>query len=127
MAKGPNFKGNLESIRDNLSVPILQRHAPVTLEPRGEYIVIRMVAADRTEAGLVRPDSADEYKKAIVIACGPGKTLDDGTLKRMHTRVGDRVLLLPGAARGNDITGEVLYMARDEDVIATIVETSAIA
>lgn len=93
------------------------------LEPLGDCIVFKAVDADRTAAGLYVPDKAETMKKAIVVAVGPGKQLDDGTRRPMHVRVGDHILLwidapTPGGATH---TGETLYMCREEHVATRVV------
>lgn len=101
---------------------MIVRTSNKVIEPLNDMILIRPTAADRTAAGLVMPDNVETQKKAIVAAVGPGKLLEDGTRRAPQIAVGDRVVLRPGTAHGVDVTGEVLYLCREEDVIARVVE-----
>jgi chaperonin GroES len=97
------------------------------IDPMGDCIVFRPVPADRTEAGLYIPDKGREAEtrlRAIVVAVGPGKRREDGSFRRMTVKVGDRLLLWPTAPTpgGTDETGERLYLCREDEVAARIVE-----
>lgn len=90
------------------------------LEPTGDIIVIRATEADRTDGGLVVPDTVDSQRKMLVIAAGPGKRLADGSRAPLNSKVGDWVVVKPHGAVGIDITGEKLWIAHDEDVVAIV-------
>lgn len=91
------------------------------LAPRDEWIVIRATDPDVTDGGLVIPGTSEAYKKMLVVAVGPGKLLEDGTRRPMTVRLNDWVVVRQGCAFGNDITGEVVFLAREDDVICTVV------
>ena len=52
------------------------------LKPLGDRVVVKPVEAESVSAGgIFLPDSAKERpQQAIVIAVGPGKTLDNGSI-----------------------------------------------
>ena len=75
----------------------------------------------RSPGGIVIPDSAAEKPiRGKVIAVGKGKILENGTVRPLDVKVGDRVLF--GKYSGTEVKvdgGEYLVM-REEDVMAVI-------
>ena len=94
----------------------------MALKPLGDRIVVKQVEAqERTKSGLVLPDSAKEKpQEAKVIAVGTGRLLDDGTVKTLEVKTGDRVLY--GKYSGTEISleGTDYLILREEDVLAIV-------
>ena len=92
------------------------------LKPLGDRIVVRQLdAQEKTKSGLVLPDSAKEKpQEAKVIAVGTGRLLDDGSVKALEVKTGDRVLY--GKYSGSEVTveGEEYLILREEDVLAIV-------
>jgi chaperonin GroES len=92
------------------------------IRPLYDRIVIkRKPEEERTAGGLYIPESAKERPvEAEVIAVGNGKLLEDGTLRPLSLKAGDKVLF--GKYSGSDIKlddQEYLIM-REDDVLAVI-------
>ena len=66
----------------------------MALKPLGDRIVVRpLEAQEKTKSGLVLPDSAKEKpQEGKVLSVGTGKLLDDGVVKSLEIKNGDRVL-----------------------------------
>jgi len=64
------------------------------LEPFSDIIVVQPLDPDRTtRGGLYLPDTAMPQKlRGRVVAVGPGRLRDDGSLVPMDVKVGDLVL-----------------------------------
>ena len=94
----------------------------MALKPLGDRLVVRAVEAqEKTKSGLVLPDSAKEKpQEAKVIAVGTGRLMDDGSVKSLEVKSGDRVLY--GKYSGTEVTiGEEDYLIlREEDVLAIV-------
>ena len=94
----------------------------MTLKPLGDRIVTKPIEAqERTKSGLVLPDSAKEKpQEAKVIGVGPGRLLDDGSMKSLEVKNGDRVLY--GKYSGTEVSleGEDFLILRVEDVLAIV-------
>ena len=94
----------------------------MALKPLGDRIVARQLdAQEKTKSGLVLPDSAKEKpQEAKVIAVGTGRLLDDGTVKALEIKNGDRVLY--GKYSGTEVSfqGEDYLILREEDVLAIV-------
>ena len=94
----------------------------MALKPLGDRIVAKTIEAqERTKSGLVLPDTAKEKpQEAKVIAVGTGKLLDDGKVKSLEVKVGDRILY--GKYSGTEISleGSDYLILREEDVLAIV-------
>ena len=94
----------------------------MALKPLGDRIVVkRLEAQDKTKSGLVLPDSAKEKpQEGKVIAVGTGRRLEDGSVKALEVKSGDRVLY--GKYSGAEIAleGEEYLILREEDVLAVV-------
>ena len=94
----------------------------MALKPLGDRIVVKTIEAkDRTKSGLVLPDTAKEKpQEGKVIAIGSGRLLDDGSIKTLEIKNGDRVLY--GKYSGTEISlqGDEYLILREEDVLAVV-------
>ena len=94
----------------------------MALHPLGDRIVVKTLEAEeRTKGGLVLPDTAKERpQEGKVIAVGKGKLLDDGSVKTLEVKSGDKVLY--GKYSGTEISleGEDYLILREEDVLAIV-------
>ena len=94
----------------------------MALKPLGDRIVVRQLdPQDKTKSGLVVPDTAKEKpQEAKVIAVGTGRLLDDGAVKPLEIRNGDRVLYGKYSGTEVSIQGEDYLILREEDVLAIV-------
>lgn len=84
-------------------------------------LVKRVTTENKSAGGLIIPDTAKEKpQEAEVIAVGSGRVLDDGKVRPMTLKVGDRVLF--GKYTGDEIKldGEEHIILREEDVLAVL-------
>ena len=94
----------------------------MNLKPLSDRVVIKAHAAQETTAsGIILPDTAKEKpQEGEVLAAGPGKTSDSGTINKMSLKKGDKVLY--GKYSGTEINfeGEELLIMRESDILAII-------
>ena len=94
----------------------------MALKPLGDRIVVRALEAqEKTKSGIIVPDSAKEKpQEGKVVAIGKGRLLDNGTVKALEIKSGDRVLY--GKYSGSEVTvGDEEYLIlREEDVLAIV-------
>ena len=90
--------------------------------PLYDRILVKRIDADeKTSSGLIIPDSAKEKPlEAEVVAVGSGRILDDGTVRAVTVKPGDRVLF--GKYTGDEIKldGVEHIILREEDVLAIL-------
>jgi chaperonin GroES len=94
------------------------------IKPLGNRILIKRSEAKVTKGGIILPDTAKEKpKQGEVVAVGPGKVDDEGTLKPLDVKVGDQVLFSAYAGtevKTEQVDAEYLIMAED-DILGVLV------
>lgn len=85
------------------------------IRPLGNRVLIQRAKAQTTKGGILLPDAAQEKpKEGVILAVGPGKMEEDGTLTVLSVKVGDRVLF--GSYAGTEVNSdeELLLITEDE-------------
>ena len=94
----------------------------MNIRPLHDRVVIKRMEEERTSpGGIVIPDSATEKPiKGEVLAVGNGKITDNGEVRALDVKVGDKVLF--GKYSGTEIKmgGEELVVMREDDIMAVI-------
>ena len=92
------------------------------IRPLHDRVIVKRVEEERTSAGgIVLPDSATEKpSEGEILAVGNGKQLDNGDVRALEVKVGDKVLF--GKYSGNEvkIDGEDLIVMREEDIMGIL-------
>jgi chaperonin GroES len=84
-------------------------------------VVARLAAEEKTKGGIIIPDTAKEKPvEGKVIAVGKGKVGDDGKIRALDVKVGDRILFSKYSGSDIKISGEEHLIMREEDVLAVI-------
>ena len=94
----------------------------MALKPLGDRIVVKAQdAQDKTKSGLVLPESAKEKpQEGKVVAVGSGRLLDDGTVKKLEVKSGDKVLYGKYSGTEVRVQDEDYLILREEDVLAIV-------
>ena len=94
----------------------------MTIRPLHDRILAKRVQEEeKTAGGLFIPDSAKEKPlEAKVIAVGNGKIGDDGKVRPLDVKAGDKVLI--GKYSGSEVKldGEDHIILREDDILAVI-------
>ncbi len=92
------------------------------VKPLADRIVVRTLdPEEKTKSGLVLPDTAKEKpQEGKVLSVGSGRLLEDGTVKKLEVRAGDRVLYGKYAGTEVHINGEDYLILREDDVLAVV-------
>ena len=94
----------------------------MTIRPLHDRILAKRVTEDsKTAGGLFIPDTAKEKPlEALVIAVGNGKIMEDGTVRKLDVKAGDKVLI--GKYSGSDVklNGDEHIILREDDVLAVL-------
>lgn len=91
------------------------------IHPLRDRIVVRRQEERKSAGGIVIPDTATEKPvTGIVIAVGPGKTLDNGSILEPSLKVNDKVLFGKYAGTEVEHEGEKYIVMREDDVMAKI-------
>ncbi len=92
------------------------------LRPLHDRVIIKRLEAETKAAGgIVIPDTAAEKPiKGEVIAVGTGKILEDGKVRPLAVKAGDKVLFGKYSGTEVKVEGEELLVMREEDLMAII-------
>ncbi len=92
------------------------------LRPLHDRVIVKRLDAETKSAGgIVIPDTATEKpSKGKVIAVGTGKIQEDGKVRPMAVKAGDKVLFGKYSGTEVKVDGEDLLVMREEDLMAII-------
>ena len=105
------------------STPLPRRkNNTMKIRPLQDRIVIKRLEGESvTKGGIIIPDSAKEKPvEATVIAVGSGKVLEDGTVRKLDVKEGDRVLFGKYSGSEVKIDGEEHLILREDDILGVI-------
>ena len=94
----------------------------MTFRPLHERILVRRIEAEeKTAGGIIIPDTAKEKpQEGEVVAAGPGARDDNGRLRPLDVKVGDRVLFGKWSGTEIKLNGEDLLIMQESDVMGVI-------
>ncbi|MEY2342037.1 co-chaperone GroES [Acidithiobacillus sp. IBUN Pt1247-S3] len=92
------------------------------LRPLHDRVVIRRLEEEqKTAGGIIIPDTAKEKPvQGEVVAVGNGKILEDGKVRGLDVKKGDRVLFAKYAGTEIKVEGEELLVMREDDIMAVV-------
>ena len=84
-------------------------------------LVKRLEEQTKTAGGLYIPDSAKEKPlEALVVAVGNGKVQEDGSLRKLEVKAGDKILFSKYSGSDIKIDGAEHLILREDDVLAVL-------
>jgi chaperonin GroES len=92
------------------------------IRPLHDRVIIKRIEEEETtKGGIIIPDSAKEKpSEGKVVAVGKGKALDNGEIKALDVKKGDKVLFGKYAGTEIKIEGEERLIMREDDIIAIV-------
>jgi chaperonin GroES len=92
------------------------------IRPLHDRVIVKRLEEERVSAGgIVIPDSAAEKPvQGKIVAVGKGKILEDGTVRALDVKVGDKILFGKYSGTEVKVDGDDLVVMREEDVMAII-------
>ena len=91
-------------------------------QPLHDRVLLRRVGEEEKSAGgIIIPDTAQEKpSEGIVVSVGSGVRADDGSIRELDVKAGDRVLF--GKFGGTDVKvdGEDLLILRESDILGVV-------
>jgi len=92
------------------------------IRPLHDRLVVRRLEEEHTTpGGIVLPDSAAEKpSQGEVLAVGPGKILDNGDVRPLDVKVGDKVVFGQYSGSTVKIDGEELLIMSESEVFGVL-------
>ncbi|HEV2609496.1 co-chaperone GroES [Noviherbaspirillum sp.] len=94
----------------------------MNLRPLHDRVIVKRLDQEtKTASGIVLPEAAAEKPdQGEVLAVGNGKILEDGKVRALDVKVGDRVLFGKYSGQSVKVSGEELLVMREEDIMAIV-------
>ena len=94
----------------------------MNMKPLYDRVVVKPIDAEETSVGgIIIPDAAKEKPtKGEVIAVGPGKTLDNGQVRAMTVKVGDKVIYGQYSGSAYKADGVEYKIVKEDDILAVL-------
>jgi len=92
------------------------------IRPLHDRVVVKRIEEERkTAGGIVIPDNAAEKPdQGEVIAVGTGKILEDGKIRPLDVKVGDRVLFGKYSGSAVKMEGTEYLVMREDDIMGVV-------
>jgi chaperonin GroES len=92
------------------------------LRPLYDRILVKRIEEQqKTAGGLFIPDTAKEKPmEAMVVAVGNGKVQEDGSLRKLEVKAGDKVLFSKYSGNEIKIDGTDHLILREDDILAVL-------
>ncbi|GGB67962.1 MULTISPECIES: co-chaperone GroES [Glycocaulis] len=94
----------------------------MTFRPLHDRVLVKRVEEEsKTKGGIIIPDTAKEKpQEGEVIAAGSGTIKDDGTVRPLDVKAGDRILF--GKWSGTEVTvdGQELLIMKESDILGIV-------
>jgi chaperonin GroES len=84
-------------------------------------LVRRIEAEEKTAGGIIIPDTAKEKpQEGEVVAVGTGSKAEDGKVKPLDVKSGDRILFGKWSGTEVKVDGEELLIMKESDILGVI-------
>ena len=92
------------------------------IRPLHDRVIIKRTEEERTSpGGIVIPDTAAEKPiRGKVIAVGKGRILENGEVRALDLKAGDKVLFGKYSGTEVKVDGEDLLVMKEDDIMAVI-------
>ena len=90
--------------------------------PLHDRVLVRRVAAEeKTAGGIIIPDTAKEKpQEGEVIAVGSGTLNENGELRALNVKAGDRILFGKWSGTEVKLNGEELLIMKESDIMGIL-------
>jgi chaperonin GroES len=94
----------------------------MNIRPLHDRVIVKRLEEElKTASGIIIPDSAAEKPdQGEIISVGKGKVGDDGKIRALDVKVGDKVLFGKYSGQAVKIKGEEILVMREEDIMGIV-------
>ena len=93
----------------------------IKIRPLHDRVLVRRdEAEEKTAGGIVLPGAKEKPEMGKILAVGKGKILENGQVRALDVKVGDKVLFGKYSGTEVKIDGETLLMMREEDLMGVV-------
>ena len=94
----------------------------MAIKPLRDYVLIKQIESEeKTKSGIYLPDTAKEKpQEGEVVAAGKGRILEDGTIKPLEIKEGDKILFAKYSGAKIRYKDEDFLIIKEDDILAII-------
>ncbi len=94
----------------------------MAIRPLHDRVLVKRVKEEeKTKGGIIIPDTAKEKPvEGKVVAVGNGKVADDGSIRKLEVKPGDRVLFGKYSGQEIKVDGEEMVILREDDIVGIV-------
>ena len=94
----------------------------MNIRPLHDRVIVKRIENEnKTKGGLFIPDTAKEKPiEGTVLAVGNGRILDDGSVRKLEVKAGDRVLFGKYSGTEVKLEGEEHLILREDDILGVV-------
>jgi chaperonin GroES len=94
----------------------------MNFRPLHDRVVVRRIdAEEKTKGGIIIPDTAKEKpQEGEVIAVGPGARDENGVLRALDVKAGDRILFGKWSGTEVRLDGQDLLIMKESDIMGVV-------
>jgi len=92
------------------------------IRPLHDRVIVKRLEEElKTASGIIIPDSAAEKpEQGVIISVGKGKVGDDGKIRSLDVKIGDKVLFGKYSGQAVKVEGEEFLVMREEDIMGIV-------
>jgi chaperonin GroES len=107
---------------NSITTQFVLKELPMKIRPLHDRVIVKRLEEERTSpGGILIPDTAAEKPvQGKIVAVGKGKILEDGQVRALDVKIGDKILFGKYSGTEVKVDGEDLVVMREEDVMAVI-------
>jgi chaperonin GroES len=105
----------------DLNQKTLRRYTMQVRPLHDRVLVKRFVEEEKSKGGIIIPDTAKEKPiQGEIIAVGTGRVAEDGKVRPLEVKKGDKILFGKYSGTEIKIEGDEFLMMREEDILGII-------
>jgi chaperonin GroES len=92
------------------------------IRPLHDRVIVKRIEEERKSAGgiFIPENAAEKPDQGEVVAIGTGKVMEDGKIRPLAVKVGDRVLFGKYSGTTVKMDGNELLVMREEDIMGVV-------
>jgi chaperonin GroES len=99
-----------------------RRETMSSIRPLHDRVIVKRVKEEeKSKGGIIIPDTAKEKPiEGEILAVGSGKIADDGSVRKLDVKVGDRILFGKYSGTEVKVDGEDRLILREDDILGVL-------
>ena len=94
----------------------------LNIKPLGDRVLVEPLEADtKTASGIIIPDNhAEKPAQGKIVSVGPGYRLNDGTVRSLDVKEGDKILFGKYSGTEVKVEGQEYLIMKEDDILGVL-------